>query len=193
MRPPVGISIADPAPPSDSPEVPLIAAAQAGDRAAFDALLGSRLDRTYRTARAILGNEPDARDAVQDAWLSVWRRLPDLREPRAFDGWVDRIVVNACRSRLRSRARVREIPMAEGFEQPDRSLGSRPEDVAERDVVERAFERLTADQRAILVLHHLHHQSVIAIAAALGIPEGTVKWRLHAARTALGAAMEADR
>ena len=60
-------------------------------------------------------------------------------------------------------------------------------------MVERAFERRTSDQRAILVLHHLHHQPVGAIAAALGIPEGTVKWRLHAARTALSAAMEADR
>ena len=83
--------------------------------------------------------------------------------------------------------------MADGFEQPDRSLGSRPEDIAEREAVERAFERLTPDQRAILVLHHLHHQPVAAIAAALGIPDGTVKWRLHAARTALSAAMEADR
>src|SRR6478752_5287699 len=147
MRPPVGLSLADPAPSSGLPNGRLIAAAQAGDRQAFDALLTARLDRTYRTARAILGNEPDARDAAQDAWLSIWRRLPDLREPAAFDGWVDRIVVNACRTRLRDRARIREIPMADGFEQADRSLGSRPEDVAEREAVERAFERLTADQR----------------------------------------------
>ena len=193
MRSPVGISIADPAPPSDTPELHLIAAARAGDQVAFDGLLTSRLDRTYRVARAILGNEPDARDTVQDAWLSIWRRLPSLRDPAAFDGWVDRIVVNACRSRLRDRARIREIPIADGFEQPDRSHGSRPEDVAEREAVERAFERLTADQRAILVLHHLQRRSVVEIAAALGIPDGTVKWRLHAARTALSAAMEADR
>ena len=193
MRPPVGLSLADPAPPDGLPDGRLIAAAQAGDRAAFDALLTARLDRTYRTARAILGNEPDARDAVQDAWLSVWRRLPGLREPAAFDGWVERIVVNACRTRLRQRSRVREIPMADGFEQRDPSLGSSPETIAERDAVERAFERLSPDQRAILVLHHLHHQPVVAIAAALGIPEGTVKWRLHAARTALSQAMEADR
>ena len=193
MRPPFGISLADPAPPSGTPGTRLIAAAQAGDQAAFDALLTGRLDRTYRTARAILGNEPDARDAVQDAWLSIWRRLPGLRDPAAFDGWVDRIVVNACRSRQRDRARVREIPMAPGFEQRDTAVGSRPEDVAEREAVERAFERLTPNQRAILVLHHLHHEPVVAIAAALGIPEGTVKWRLHAARSALSAAMEADR
>jgi RNA polymerase sigma-70 factor (ECF subfamily) len=193
MRPTVGISLADPAPSSGLPDTRLIADAQGGDRTAFDALLTARLDRTYRTARAILGNEPDARDAIQDAWLSIWRRLPSLRDRAAFDGWVDRIVVNACRTRLRQRGRVREIPMAEGFERRETSVVGRPDDIAERDAVERAFERLDPDQRAILVLHHLHHQPVVAIAAALAIPEGTVKWRLHAARTALSKAMEADR
>jgi RNA polymerase sigma-70 factor, ECF subfamily len=187
------MSIAEPAPSSATSDRRLVGAAQAGDGAAFEALLTARLDRTYRTARAILGNEPDARDAVQDAWLSAWRRLPDLRDTQAFDGWIDRIVINACRSRLRDRARVREIPMTAGFETQDRSFGSRPEDVAEREAVEQAFERLNADQRAILVLHHVHHQPVTAIAAALGIPEGTAKWRLHAARTALSSAMENDR
>jgi RNA polymerase sigma factor (sigma-70 family) len=127
------------------PDARLIADAQAGDATAFDALMTARLDRTYRTARAILGNEPDARDVVQDAWLSIWRRLPSLREAAAFEGWVYRIVLNACRSRLRDRAKVREIPMAGGFEPPDQSLGSRPEDVAEREIVERAFERLNPD------------------------------------------------
>ena len=189
----MGLRITDHAPSRATSDAALVAAARSGEEAAFEALLTPRLDRSYRTARAILGNEPDARDAVQDAWLSVWRRLPDLRDTAAFDGWVDRIVINACRSRLRERAKVREIPIAAGFETRDRSFGSRPEDVAEREAVERAFERLNADQRAILVLHHVRHQPVTAIAAALGIPEGTVKWRLHAARAALSAAMESDR
>jgi len=173
--------------------VSLVAAAQRGDKSAFDLLLGARLDRTFRTARAILGNEPDARDAVQDAWLSIWRRLPSLREPVAFDAWADRIVVNACRSRLRERTRVREIPMAPDFDQREPRPSADPEAVAERDAVERAFELLDPEQRSILVLHHLHHEPVAAIAAVLGIPEGTVKWRLHNARAALDAAMEADR
>lgn len=169
----------------------LAAAAAHGDGVAFDALVGLRLDRTYRTARAILGNDHDARDAIQDAWLSAWRQLPNLRETGAFDPWLDRIVVNACRSALRRRGGVREIPMAETFDV--RHPGPGPEQVAEREIVERAFERLDADKRAILVLHHLHHQPIDRIAASLGIPEGTAKWRLHAARNALARAMERDR
>ena len=95
MRPSVGISVTERAPGTGIPDARLITDAQAGDASAFDALMSARLDRTYRTARAILGNEPDARDAVQDAWLSIWRRLPSLREVAAFEGWVDRIVLNA--------------------------------------------------------------------------------------------------
>jgi RNA polymerase sigma-70 factor (ECF subfamily) len=169
----------------------LVAAAASGDGDAFDRLVASRIDRTYRTARAILGNDPDARDVVQDAWLSAWRQVGTLRDRTAFDPWLDRIVVNACRSALRRRGAVREIPMPDVFDPAAGVPG--PEHVTERDAVERAFERLDADKRAILVLHHVHGAPVAAIATALGIPEGTVKWRLHAARSALARAMEQER
>jgi RNA polymerase sigma-70 factor (ECF subfamily) len=174
-----------------TPLAALIEAARSGDGAAFETLLGSRVDRTYRTARAILGNDADARDAVQEAWLAVWRQLPRLREPASFEGWLDRILLNACRTALRRRGRVREIPMA--AEHDGRTWSGEPEQVAERDMVERAFQRLTADQRAILVLHHLQRRPVAEIAHVLGVPEGTVKWRLHAARAALDRALEHDR
>jgi RNA polymerase sigma-70 factor (ECF subfamily) len=174
-----------------TPLAALIEAARSGDGAAFETLLGSRVDRTYRTARAILGNDADARDAVQEAWLAVWRQLPRLREPASFEGWLDRILLNACRTALRRRGRVREIPMA--AEHDGRTWSGEPEQVAERDMVERAFQRLTADQRAILVLHHLQRRPVAEIAQVLGVPEGTVKWRLHAARAALDRALEHDR
>ena len=177
--------------PAARPFAGLVEAAAAGDAAAFDALVEARLDRTYRTARAIFGNDQDARDAVQDAWLSVWRRLPSLRDAAAFDPWLDRILVNACRSAIRRRRGVREIPMAVSFDVKHGGPG--PDQVAEREIVERAFERLDPDKRAILVLHHVHHQPIDQIAAALGIPEGTAKWRLHAARKALARAMERDR
>lgn len=173
------------------PASSLVVSAMAGDGTAFERLVAQHLDRTYRTARAILGNDPDARDAVQDSWLSIWRQLPGLRDPSAFEQWVDRIVVNACRSALRRRGRVRVIPMPEAFDAEYPGPG--PEQVAEREAVERAFEHLDADKRAILVLHHVQHAPIERIAAVLGIPAGTAKWRLHAARAALAKAMEHDR
>lgn len=167
--------------------------AQAGDVAAFDQLVRTRLDRSFRFACAVLGNEADAADAVQDAYVTAWRELPRLRDPDRFDGWLGRIVLNSCRQTMRRRGRVRELSL-DGLEPTDTGIhppGQRsdPVLVAERDALARAIGRLTLDQRAILALHHLEERSVGEIAARLGIPSGTVKWRLHAARRALERAL----
>ena len=93
---------------------------------------------------------------------------------------------------LRRQRRVREIAIPAGFD----SAGPRetgPESVDGIDAVARAFDRLGADARALLVLHHLRHEPLAGIAASLGIPVGTVKWRLHAARRALERALEGER
>jgi RNA polymerase sigma-70 factor (ECF subfamily) len=171
--------------------VPDIEAALEGDTGAFDRLVLAHLPRTYRIALAILGSEADAGDAVQEAWLAAWRQLPTLRDPARFDSWLDQIIVNACRMSIRKRGRVREIPMPEGFdaEAPHAALHQ----VAERDALDRAFGRLTVDQRTILVLHHLEQRPLAAIAAALLIPVGTAKSRLHAARAALERVLETER
>lgn len=159
--------------------------AGAGDRTAFDRLIDARLEPTFRTALAILGDEADARDACQEAFLAAWRELPRLREPERFDAWFGRIVVNACRDALRSRRRrrVREIDVDEAM---SATLPSRARPFDERivglDALERAFERLSIPERTILALHHLEHRPLSEIAGILGVPEGTVKSRLHAAR-----------
>jgi RNA polymerase sigma-70 factor (ECF subfamily) len=169
----------------------LLAAAVGGDADAFDRLVGPRLARTWRLARAILGTDHEAADAVQDAWLTAWRQLSSLRDADRFDAWIDRIVVNACRMSIRRRGRVREIRIAEDFDHPSTAPG--PEQLAERDALEAGFERLSVDHRTILVLHHLEERPLAAIADVLGIPVGTAKSRLHAARTALERALEDDR
>jgi len=168
-----------------------IIAARDGDVGAFEALMNAGLARTYRMATAILGSEPDARDAVQDAWLAAWRRLPSLVDPAKFDAWVDRIVINACRATLRRRRRVREVPMVHGFDAEAGSPG--PDQVVARHELERAFGRLTVEQRTILVLHHLEQRPLSAIAEVLAIPVGTAKSRLHSARMALERSLEAER
>lgn len=171
--------------------VPDIAAALGGDPEAFDRLVLMHLPRTYRIALAILGSDADARDAVQEAWLAAWRQLATLRDPERFNAWLDRILVNACRMSIRKRGRVREIRMPDGFDAE--SPHAAPSEFAERDVLDRAFGRLTVEQRTILVLHHLERQPVSAIAAAMAVPVGTVKSRLHHARVALERVLETER
>ena len=173
-------------------EPTLVERARGGDTAAFEALLGDRLDQLFRTAWAILGSEADARDATQEACISAWRQLPRLRDSEAFDGWLHRVLVNACRMSLRRRGRVREVSIAPIHDRA--SLTDRdPAGIDELDTISRAFDRLSLDHRTILVLHHLRHESVASIAVALAIPPGTVKSRLHAARIALDSALAGER
>lgn len=169
----------------------LVVAALAGDEAAFEDLVTARLPRTYRMALAILGSEPDARDAVQDAWVAAWRQLRTLLDPSRFDAWLDQILVNACRATLRKRGRVREIALVEEIDLAAPHPG--PDAVTERDALNRAFSRLSVEQRAILVMHHLERRPLATIADALGIPVGTAKSRLFTARAALQRNLEAER
>jgi RNA polymerase sigma-70 factor, ECF subfamily len=169
----------------------LVRRAATGDAAAFEQLVSARADRSFRIARAILGNDADAGDATQDAFVSAWRELPRLRDADSFDPWLRRILVNACRARIRGRRRVREISLDESFDRrvPGPEL---PDQVGDSDLLAHAFERLDANKRSILVLHYLEHEPVAAIATALGIPVGTAKWRLSEARAALGRALAAE-
>ena len=171
----------------------LVEQATSGSRHAFDDLVRSRADAVYRTSLAILGDTADAADAVQETFVSAWCHRAELRDPDLFDAWLGRINLNACRGQLRKRGRKRihEIqlldPTAE-FEpaSTDRPLADR---TADTDSFDRAFARLSVDDRAVLVLHHLHERPVAEIAAALGAPTGTIKSRLHRARAALESAL----
>ncbi len=150
-----------------------------------------RMDGVYRLSFAILGNEADARDAAQDTFVHAWGRIRSVRDPERFDAWLQRVAVNTARMVHRSRRRraVREIPQGQS------SAGSLHPSTAAADdagVLDAALRRLDTDQRAILVLHHLEGRSVVELAATLGIPNGTVKSRLHAARIALQAAIDAE-
>jgi RNA polymerase sigma-70 factor (ECF subfamily) len=154
-------------------------------------LVRRKVDAVLRTALAVLGNEADAHDAVQETFLAAWRRLPTLRDVDRFDAWLGRITVNACRMALRRRRGVREIPVADSTT-ADPATSAFDAAAASADAFDRAFGRLSVDQRAILVLHHLDALPITEIAARLGIPGGTVKSRLHSARRALERALAAE-
>jgi len=177
-----------PLPMADLGTHDLVSRARDGDRAAFASLVESRLDRVFRTASAMLNSEADARDVVQDAFLALWHQLPRLRQAAAFDAWLNQIVRNRCRDVLRRRARSREIDLGDF----DQSIPDSTATVGDTAALSAAFDRLNPDQRMILVLHHLHGLAVAELALQLGIPAGTAKWRLHAARQALERAIEAE-
>ena len=151
------------------------------------------MDGVYRLSIAILGDEADARDAAQDTFLTAWRqsepcviRTSSTRGCSVWRsmrrGWrIDRgDVVAFARSPRAGSARRR----------PFRAVG-RPGTTDGR-VLDAALRTLDVDQRSILVLHHLEGRSIVELAAILDIPTGTVKSRLHAARRALQAAIDAE-
>ena len=133
--------------------------------------------------------------------VAAWRNLPRLRDPERFDAWFGRILVNTARMSVRRRGpsrSVRLVVVDAHDDDPDtrqRELGRADpalDGVVAGDALQRAINRLTVDQRTILTLHHVEERPVAHIAAVLGIPVGTVKSRLHAARVALEKAMEAE-
>lgn len=167
----------------------LVEAAQRGDHEAFEVLATEAVDRLFAIARLILRDVPAAQDAVQETLVHAWRDLDRLRDPERFDAWIHRLLVNACADQGRLRRRwsaevqtVRVLPSSDG------GYGT----MDDRDQLERGFRRLNSDQRAVVVLHHYLGLTVPEIADTLGIPEGTVKSKLHYATGALRAALEAD-
>ena len=167
----------------------LLVRARAGDREAFDLIVVAKGESLFRTALAILGNEADARDATQETLIASWSRLSSLRDPDKFDAWLGRILINECRMTLRRRRRVREVAV-EDTAAPDTAGLADSSVSTDSPDFDDAFARLGVDQRALLVLHHLHGYGVREIGAWLGIPSGTVKWRLNRARNALRRELE---
>jgi RNA polymerase sigma-70 factor (ECF subfamily) len=175
----------------------LVERARAGDESAFTELVDLDGDRCYAIAYRILRDTERAQDAVQQAFLVCWRDLSRLRDPERFEPWLYRILVNACYEEARRYRRwsghVREIS-ADGPGHADASVS-----IEDRDVLQRAFLRLSPEHRAVFVLHHYLGLPLTAVSEVVGVPIGTVKSRLHHAtrnlRTAisadLGAAMEA--
>jgi RNA polymerase sigma factor (sigma-70 family) len=164
--------------------------ARDGDHDAFCALVRETLAPLYTTARLILRDADRADDAVQDALIEAWRDIRGLRDLERVDAWLHRLLVRSCYrvAQRDRRRRVTEIPLMP-FHDATAPDGFPP--FADRDEIERAFERLTQDQRTVLTLVYFADLSLADAAAALGIPVGTTKSRLHNALAALRAALAA--
>ena len=163
---------------------PLVERARSGDLGAFEALAERTMPEVYRLAAAMVGHD-DAHDVAQEALVAAWRELPTLRDTSRFEAWLRSIVMNRSRNVLRARRRRPTVTLIEDRGQLPTHEPMRASQ--DRIDLEAAFLGLNTDQREVVVLHYVADLPHRQIAAALGIPEGTVKSRLHAGLRALRA------
>jgi RNA polymerase sigma-70 factor (ECF subfamily) len=161
---------------------------------AFAALDGARLLAAYRLATLILRDPHEGEDAAQEAISRAWASWGSLRDLDRFDAWFDRILVNVCRNRLRHKRTLHVVALDDALELP--AADHHGATVA-RLALAPAFDKLSPDQRIIVVLRYWRDLSIEQIAERLAIPAGTAKSRLHYAlqslRKAIESSEEADR
>jgi len=167
----------------------LVELAQRGDEGAFSEIAFAISPRLFTVAQRILRDYHRAEDATQQALVQIWRKLPKLADPDKFEGWAYRILVNTCYAEAR---RGRRSPDGLTLLETDAAASDSQLSVADRDMLERAFDRLPPEQRAVLVLQYYLDLGHPQIADMLGVPLGTVKSRASSGRQALRAALEAD-
>lgn len=168
----------------------LVASARLGDAKAFGLLARRWNGRLVAHAWRLLGNQDDAREAVQEAWTEIVRGLSSLHDARAFPAWAYRIVSRRCARQIghaQARRRLAETISAQPEMPP-------PEAEAATDIdrLRAAIRGLPAAQRAAVALFHLDEMSVAEVAVALGVPAGTVKTRLMHARQKLRAVLKGE-
>jgi RNA polymerase sigma-70 factor (ECF subfamily) len=170
-------------------EAELVGSAKSGDRQAFDELVRRTFVDTFTLARRLTGNEEDARDVVQDAYLRAWKGIGRFRGDAAFSTWLYRITANVSYTHLERRRRHRHEPFDEMYETVDPHTEGRPEGALESteltDRLGAAIAALPATLRTVVVLKDVYGLSHEAIAEELDITVSAAKVRLHRARKQL--------
>lgn len=189
--------------PAAMAEAELVLRAARGDAAAFEGLMRRHNQRVFRTARSILRSDAEAEEAAQDAWLKAWRGLGRFRGESRFSTWITRIVRNEALGRLRQGI-AQVIPLEAAMISSDPEIqaaladqpGRNPETMLARTELRRLMEaridRLPDVYRTVFVLRALEDMSVEDVAAALEIPEGTVRSRFFRARSLLRESLAQD-
>lgn len=190
---------APPGPPAPSAvpvgDTVLAVRAGEGDEDAFETLVRRHAPVLLKLGTRMLGNQADAEDAVQDAFVSAWRALPEFRGEAAFLAWMYRIMTNRCLKVLRARRPTE--PIEEGSEPSAPEHSSSPVKAAEGAAAVKdlssALATLPPGQRACWVLRELHGLSYREISEVLDISEHAVRGRIFRARCFLTEAMSAWR
>ncbi|GGO38045.1 RNA polymerase sigma factor [Streptomyces lasiicapitis] len=169
----------------------LVVRAAEGDDEAFEALVHRHAPVLLRLATRLLGSPTEAEDAVQEAFVSAWRKLPEFRGDARFGTWMHRIVTNRCLNVLRSRPPVTALDSVPEPQAPEHQVS--PARAAEahaavRDL-SRAIEGLSPEQRVCWVLRELDGVPYESIAETVGISQEAVRGRVFRARRYLTEAM----
>jgi RNA polymerase sigma-70 factor, ECF subfamily len=168
----------------------LVARAQRGDAAAFDALISPLLPRALQLARRLLGDLQDAEDLVQDACLRALDRIEQHDRERPFAPWFMRLLANLGINQQKSRQLRSHQPLTE-YTPASNDL---PDAMAERSEIQERFTKAVAAlsdrQREIVMLHEVEGWSTADIGSALELSQATVRWHLHDARHTLRAALQ---
>jgi len=152
-----------------------------GGNQAFERVLEEYRDKVFRLAWSLLGEETAAEDATQEAFLKIWKALPDFRGDSSLSTWIYAITRNTCLTRRRVAASRRTVSLE------DTNAGEipAPEPQASDADLRAAIGRLPANYSRVLVLFYLEDRSYQQVAMAMGLPMGTVKTYLHRAKKEL--------
>ena len=166
----------------------LIRLAKKGDTSAFEQLLSHYGVYAYNLALRALSNPQEAEDVAQEAFIRVWKALPNFRGDAEFSTWLYRIVTNLCYNRLpKLKRELKALPADEGWDLPDSKQDvERTVISAElRQMILEAVDTLPDSQKYLIILRHLHGLRYDEIAKITDMPLGTVKTGIFRARKAL--------
>ena len=165
----------------------IIARARRGDADAFEQLVAAYRDQVFRLALRMCGNEADADEVAQEAFLSAWKALPNFRGDSQFSTWLYQLTTHAAIDLMRREKRQIAAEDITEVSAPDPAPG--PQQQAEqsetRQAVRDAMAQLSPEYRQIVVLRFLQELSYEEIGAVLKLPPGTVKSRLNRAKSQL--------
>lgn len=144
----------------------------------FESLVQNSKYKMYKVAIAILKNDDDACDAIQDTLLSAYKNFSSLKEPKYFNTWITRILINKCYDIINKNKKIaylnKEMELDENASYYDR--------YKEESIVENVLNQIDSDLKTVTLLYYYNEFKVDEIAEILNIPEGTVKSRLSRAR-----------
>lgn len=181
--------------PNTQEDERLIRQTLAGESVAFESLIGKYQNRLFHSMTQVLRNSTDAEDIVQDAFVKAFTKLGTFRGGSQFYTWLYRIAHNAAISQIRKRKPTESLDHEAGgaacqLEDEHVMPSQRLEQQEQHQQLSDALSRLKEEQRSVLVLREMEGLDYDAIAAILDVPVGTVRSRLHRARTQLKEELE---